>query len=170
MTISTKTTGAALNRYKSVQEVQTDPELIRAVVARYGRIGFDLAASKANSQAGDSFFSKADDALARDWSGLRAETLWLNCEFNAIAPWAAKCHEEVDKMHRKWRRLLLLTPASIGANWFRDHIHQHAYVQALNGRPTFVGSTQPYPKDCMISCYDGTTGFGVWRWNAGQGE
>jgi hypothetical protein len=159
-----KKTGASLARFKSEQEVATDPELIRAVVARFGRIGFDLAASSDNSQAGDSFFSKEQDALSRDWSGIAAETLWLNCEFSNIAPWAAKCHEEIDKPARKWRRILLLTPASIGADWFANHIWGHAFVLALNGRPTFVGSTQPYPKDCMLSCYDGTRGFDIWPW------
>ena len=61
-------------------------------------------------------------------------------------------------------RILLLVPASIGANWFAEHVHQRAYVLALQGRLTFDGHTQSFPKDLILAVYGWGPGFGVWSW------
>ncbi len=147
----------------SEQVVQTDPLLMRAVERRFGALHVDLAATMANTQAAV-FISKEQDSLRQPWATLYPRgRMWLNPEFNNIGEWAWKCARECVHLKRGGN-IFLLTPASIGANWFRDYVAPHARVIALNGRLTFVGHKQPYPKDCMLSVYGMTPGFEVWDW------
>lgn len=97
------------------------------------------------------------------WCQWYDDTLWLNPEFNNIAVWAEKCAEEARFMRRG--RILLLTPASIGTNWFRDHVEGKAMVEGLSPRLIFKGEKDPYPKDLMLSVYgQAHSGFGTWKW------
>lgn len=152
-------TGATLNRGKSKQDYPTPPEFVRAVEARFGKLYWDLAATAENSKTGIRFLSPKDNSLSIKWH-LYAGLLWLNPPFSNIAPWARKCRDEA----RMGAKILFLTPASIGSNWFRDFVHGEALVLALNGRITFVGHEQPYPKDCMLSGFGFPPGFEVWNW------
>jgi hypothetical protein len=69
-----------------------------------------------------------------------------------------------------WLRLIMLTPAAVGSEWYREHVEDKAMVNPLNPRLAFVGEPT-YPKDCMISCYGfGVTGFKVWRWKPTRAE
>jgi len=62
--------------------------------------------------------------------------------------------------------VLMLTPASIGSEWFQRYVHRKAMVLGLSPRLHFVGAADPYPKDCMLSCFGfGVTGFDIWRWD-----
>jgi hypothetical protein len=60
----------------------------------------------------------------------------------------------------------MLTPASIGTEWFRRHVLGRAFVLGLSPRLTFVGTTAPYPKDLMLTVWGGPygPGFGCWNW------
>lgn len=150
--------GPSIDRKNSKQDYATPWDLIYACEKRFGVIGVDLAATHENKKA-PVYFSKS--SLKASWSGLLG-VCWLNPPFSNIKPWAKKCYEE---SLCGATRILLLTPASIGANWFRDHIHGKALVLALNGRITFVGATDPYPKDCIISAFGfNEIGFDVWDW------
>jgi DNA (cytosine-5)-methyltransferase 1 len=151
--------GAALNRHRSKQDYATPWELIRAVEDRFGPISVDLAASPANTKA-TSYFTEEDNSLIRFWHKYPG-ILWLNPPFSNIAPWAKKCANE----SAQGAKIIMLAPASVGANWFVEHVHQKAMVLALQGRITFEGATDPYPKDCILSCYGfGVVGFDVWKW------
>lgn len=89
------------------------------------------------------------DSLQQDWAFHGwGGVLWLNCEFNDCATWAKKCKAEAER----GAVVLLLTPASVGTNWFRDDIAAFADVYLLNGRLCFDGKNL-YPKDCMLSHY-----------------
>lgn len=112
----------------------------------------------------------AFDAFAHDWSVLSQTIrnlddtpglLWLNCEFSDIAPWAEKCLLE----GKKGASVVLLTPAMVGANWYRDLIAGRADVYHLNGRLSFDGK-HPYPKDCMLSHFhlEATGKLAIWDW------
>lgn len=104
-----------------------------------------------------------DDALARDWTQLGGN-LWLNPPFANIMPWAAKCRAFGPRGGP--RRILFLTPASVGSDWFASHVHGAARVLALSPRLRFVGAADHYPKDCMLSVFGDEPGFDVWRWDA----
>lgn len=156
----TERTGPSINKGRSKQDYGTPWEFIRAVVHRFGLLHWDLAASEENRKA-DSFFCEADDSLAQDWTRLDGN-LWLNPPFANIAPWAEKCALAAT---RRRGFILFLTPASVGANWFADHVHRRALVLGLSPRLTFEGTTDPYPKDLILSVFGyGVSGFDTWRW------
>jgi phage N-6-adenine-methyltransferase len=151
---------------RSVQVVGTPRDLLNAVEKRFGPITLDLAANRENRVC-ENFFGPGthlvggEDSLAPNvsWRGLSLR--WINPEFSDIDPWAAKCAAE-----RHHAFIAMLTPASVGADWFREHVHQKAMVLFLSPRITFVGHTQPYPKDCILSVFGPfvAPGYDCWRW------
>jgi hypothetical protein len=61
-------------------------------------------------------------------------------------------------------RILFLTPASVGANWFQQYVVPFAHVIELSPRMSFDGKN-PFPKDLVLSVYmHGLTGRSHWRW------
>jgi len=151
---------------ESRQDYGTPWEVIDAVEHRFGKLEFDLAASddncvvrNVNGGRSKQFFSAHEDALHQEWRHLGG-LLWLNPPFDRIPEFAAKCAQEASPRCR----IIMLTPASIGTNWFWEHVRPHAIVYATD-RIRFVGAKDLYPKDLMFSVYDGAaTGFGRWRW------
>lgn len=151
---------------RSKQDVGTPPVLLDAVERRFGRLGLDLAASHDNAIC-EGYFTEEDDSLSLDWNKLPKQSqsinMWLNPPFANIEPWAKKCSEY--QTNYKRAKIFFLTPASVGSNWFANHVYNKAYVIFLQGRITFVGHNKPYPKDCMLSVFGlGMHGFEVWDW------
>jgi hypothetical protein len=101
------------------------------------------------------------DSLLCDWPDTYTGCFaWLNPPYADIAPWVQKCDRT------RGMRIAALLPASIGSNWFADHVWGRAYVVALQGRVTFVGHRAPYPKDLILALYGfNMVGFSVWKWN-----
>ena len=156
-------TGASFNKGRSKQDYSTPGEFIGAVCSRFGHIGFDLACNDDNSVVSQGF-DEEDNSLEQDWhdAWCRHEGwLWLNPPFRNIAPWAAKCAQEM----RNGADILLLTPASVGTNWFNEHVRPNAYVLELTPRICFDGKS-PFMKDCLLSVftYGGLPGRASWKW------
>ncbi len=155
---------------RSRQDYATPWDFIDAVVRRFGPIVCDLAASSENTKA-DEFYNEQIDSLSKHWAQSYPEgNLWLNPPFADIAPWAAKCAAE--SIQRRGF-ILLLTPASIGTDWFAAHVNRKAMIFGLSPRIQFdgvapnpkTGKIDGYPKDLMISVYGaGFNGFDVWKW------
>ncbi len=147
---------------RSKQDYGTPREFIAACEARFGPIVCDLAASAHNTKCA-TYYDEARDSLSVDWSAEHPTgTLWLNPEFADIGPWAAKCALESTRRHGL---ILFLTPASIGSNWFAEHVNRRAMVLGLSPRLQFEGTTAPYPKDLSLSVFGhGLSGFDCWRW------
>lgn len=145
---------------ESEQVVGTPPEFLIAVEHRFGPIAFDLAATAENAVA-RSFFTEERNSLVQNWSRIHGN-LWLNPPFGAIDQWAKKCAAEA----KEGARIFLLTPASVGSNWFAEHVLPNALVLAIRPRLTFVGHTAPYPKDCILSVFhEGIGGIlQTWKW------
>lgn len=155
---------------KSKQDYGTPRELISAVEERWGKLVIDLAATAENTKA-HYFITPERNSLAEDWHNWLAQyeyrnnrpaIAWLNPPFADIAPWAEKCRFECGR----GAKIIMLTPASIGANWFADHVYGMASVIALRPRLVFEGCKDPYPKDCMLTLWGcGTSGlFEIWKW------
>ncbi len=145
------------------QDFATPWPFIRAVEARFGPIAFDLAAHDGNTKC-DRYLTEEDDSLSIAWHRLRrGELLWLNPPFRRMRPWVAKCEEE----SRLGARIALLGPASVGTEWFADHVFGKALVLPARPRLTFIGEDDPYPKDLMVCYYSphGEAGFDLWRWD-----
>lgn len=151
----------------SRQDYATPAAFIEAVERRFGQLDWDLAAHAENSKCGPRFFGQGsthnEDSLAVPWSSvLSTGKLWLNPPFARIEPWAKKCAEESTK---RLGLILMLTPASVGANWFQEHVLGKAFVLALSPRLSFDG-VAPFPKDCSLAVYGyGLHGFDTWRWD-----
>ena len=159
-------TGASLNRHGSAQDIGTPPEFIDAVERRFGKIVLDLAANATNAICPDYYGPggiEENSLDARWYLGRKTKpgVNWLNCPFGNVAQWAEKC-----AVHRdcpQWT--LLLVPASVGSQWFSKHCLGQAHVMALRQRITFVGQTQPYPRDLMLCAYGFSVfGFESWSW------
>jgi phage N-6-adenine-methyltransferase len=156
--LSTKT-GASLNRHNSETSVGTPQAFVDACARRYGSICIDLAADDQNTKC-NRFLSEREDSLKQDWAGcihvahsqsqkslgIEGTTAWLNPPYDDIGKWAKKADESR-------ARVIMLVPASVGTNWFRDYVHLKHPVDVLNGRIQFDGHTQPYPKDLMLCLF-----------------
>jgi len=148
----------------SRQDVGTPDEFLRAVIARFGPLDFDLAAHSANAVC-LRFYSPDEDSLAQDWTTLGGN-LWLNPPFGRIAPFFRKCKLSAGE----GRRIIALVPASVGARWFIEYAFDYAAVYFLNPRIKFIGYDGGFPKDCMLCVWDYTPkdgwkkGIEVWEW------
>lgn len=158
-------TGPSINKGKSKQDYGTPISFICAVEDRFGPLVHDLACTNANAKAPSGYYLDGGwDALKEPWAFQHPRgNLWLNPPFADIAPWAEKCAAESNRHGL----IFLLTPASIGSNWFANHVNGKAMVLGLAPRLTFEGTNDPYPKDLMLSVFGmGLKGFDVWRWDA----
>ena len=108
------------------------------------------------------FCSEADNALVQPWRTKGREWAWLNPPFADLGPWVENAWYE----SRIGVRFVMLVPAGVGANWWRDWVHQKTFVLLLNGRITFVGESMPYPKDCCLLVFgpDLAPGSDIWNW------
>lgn len=162
-------TGASFARGSSKQDYSTPAVFIEAVKAKFSvaRFDWDLAAHPSNAKA-PRFFTEEEDAFSHRWDRECSGDCWLNPPFEGIPRWAKKCADTAFSSSR----IFLLVPASVGSNWFAQHIYPHAHVAVLNGRITFdgmpvnpkTGKVDPYPKDCMLCVYGMAPGFEIWRW------
>jgi phage N-6-adenine-methyltransferase len=149
---------------RSIQNYATPDVFIAAVKRRFNvkEFYYDLAAEVETSKGRHSFCEE-EDSLAQDWTKYTSKSLWLNPPFGQIEPWAKKCAAYAEYARERGGLIYFLTPASIGANWFADHVWGKARVFALQGRLSFDGKA-PYPKDCMLSVFGLRWGFEVWDW------
>lgn len=148
--------------HRSCQTYGTPWAFIRAVERRFGPIVCDLAAVAENAKAKE-WIGPLADTLVQPWAErYPTGNLWLNPQFGNIEPCAEKCWRE---SRERQGLILMLTPASIGTDWFANHVHRKAVVLALSPRLTFEGCSDPYPKDLMLSVYGASlSGFDCWRW------
>jgi hypothetical protein len=175
---------------RSKQDYGTPPDLVRAVNTQWGPIRVDLAAHDNGDNAkADIWIGPFQDSLRIDWVAWLGGGLgWLNPPFGDIEPWAEKCRAE----SRRGAKILMLTPAAIGTEWFAQYVIGEAQVIGIRPRPIFevtvaghmatpqlglfgqesrelVGDEpedgDPFPKDCMITEWGfGRHGISVWRW------
>lgn len=163
-------TGRTMPRQKpgqSKQDYRTPVEFLDAVRRRFNVDAFavDLAADDDNHVA-PVYYTAAEDALkpANGWTTKHGGLAWCNPPYWKIGPWVAKAWAE----SRRGARVLVLIPAAVGSNYWRDFVHGKAFVLLLNGRITFVGCDTGYPKDCVLLVYgpDVAPGYDVWTWPA----
>lgn len=151
---------------RSAQDLETPDDLIRAVkrLLNVWEFRIDLAATEETRKA-PVFFGPPgyidpvppffDDVpfgcigingLSQGWD--MQGWCWLNPPFGNIRPWVEKCAHFSSRTN-----IALLVPAAVGSNWWRDAVEPYAAVHHLNGRPSFVGTSGPYPKDLSLCLY-----------------
>lgn len=153
-------TGPSIKKGRSRQDYETPMEFIQAVEKRFGPLDWDLAASAGNAKAAK-YFTIEQNSLEQDWTKLEGN-LWLNPPYGVIGPWVKKASLEWSNKSR----ILMLLPAAVGSNWFKDYVFEKCLVLFLSPRIQFDGADDPYPKDLMLLVYGGEqiTGFECWRW------
>lgn len=160
---------------RSRQCYVTPPEFIRAVEARFGFLDFDLAATRKN-RVTPACFTKRENALKRQWI-TKARTcnnllvdrsskwrFWLNPPYAHLSPWFRKCVEQQRRLTTG--SFIVLVPASVGSDWFRQYVWNQASVYFLDGRICFIPN-EPYPKDLMICLYRNVrrkVSMNIWEW------
>jgi phage N-6-adenine-methyltransferase len=159
---------------RSKQDYGTPPEFLAALKPWFGIAGFDfdLAASHDNAVT-DLYFTERDDALSRESWKCGDGYNWLNPPYKNLGAWTQRAWRELC-CHRA--QTLMLVPAAVGSNWWRDWVNEKARVRFLNPRLTFVGCKDPYPKDCALLIYDHfvlddewrTDFYDVWTWKPGK--
>ena len=138
----------------SNQEVPTPREFLDAVENRFGRITWDLAATRENSVAGSAYcWTLEDDALSEEcsWNCTRS---WLNPPFASIRPWVKKASETP----RGYGPLVLL-PAAVCTDWFNTYVRKYAKVYELFPR---VFKTEI--RDTILCDYQDLPGRELWVW------
>lgn len=152
-------TGPSVKRHRSEQVVATPWEFIHAVEKKFGPLHCDLAATDDNHKA-PTWITPEQDTFTQSWADILSGGLgWLNPEFDPMKLWACKCAHE----QQKGAEFLMLSPASIGANWFWDFVQPFATVYSV-GRMIFEGSKDPYPKDLILSHYNPKPNHELQRW------
>ena len=163
--------GPSINRAESSGDIWTPWEFIRAVEANWGPLRVDLAASAESTKAPE-YFDEGANSLTRNWERLSGY-LWLNPPYSNITPWARKCADTYQENEQI--EIFLLVPASIGANWFWDHVWDYATVYSVGrmafdncfDRKTGERVSTVYPKDLILCHYTNTTPSRVlqrWQW------
>lgn len=151
--------GAAYRRHQSKQDVQTPPDFLRAVLRKFilQRFALDAAASKENALA-EAYYTEEQNGLHHPW----VTWTWCNPPYAEIEPWVKKAYNECQLGVCS----MLLVPASVGSNWWKYWVHDKAHVVLLNGRITFLGQKDPYPKDLALLVYmpQCKGGYSVWSW------
>ncbi len=155
--------GPTMRKGRSKQNYGTPTAFIRAVEKRFGKIVCDLAAEAGNAKC-ERFYNAEVDSLKQPWAdAFPTGLIWLNPPFANIAPWAAKCAAESSRRHGL---IAMLTPASVGSDWFACHVNRQAMVLGLRPRLVFEGEENGYPKDLQLAVYGfGLHGFDTWRWD-----
>jgi phage N-6-adenine-methyltransferase len=149
---------------ESFQNYQTPDAFRWAALKLLGQKtwSWDLAASKENSQSPYGYYNEELDAFTKPWN-VWDGWIWLNPPYKDIRPWAEKCYQS----SQIGAKIAFLVPASVGANWYRDFIHNKAYVLFLNGRLAFIPDKPNwlYPKDLILVLYNKwAIGSNVWDW------
>lgn len=103
----------------------------------------DVCATSENKKL-EAFWSKGDDALSQDWTGLRA---WMNPPYGReIGKWIEKAATGGAQV------VVALLPARTDTRWFHDYIYQKPNVEVrfLKGRVKFGGKgPAPFPS-CVV--------------------
>lgn len=145
---------------RSKQDYCTPKEFLEAVCDRFviEQFVLDVAASADNAIA-PNYYDEADDGLKQVWWA--DGWTWCNPPYANIRPWVEKAWNE----SLAGAQVAMLIPASVGANWWRDWVHDKAHVWFLNGRLSFDGIA-PYPKDLALLIYTPHVkgGYRVWDW------
>lgn len=173
--------GPSINRAESSGDIWTPWEFIRAIEGTFARVlTVDLAASGKESTKAPAWITPEEDSLTLDWNDYylyyrhgNGHALWLNPPYSNITPWAKKCANTY--VFDEQVEIFLLTPASVGANWFWDYVWDYATVYSV-GRMVFDNCfdrktgqlvSTVYPKDLILAHYTNTTPSRTlqrWQW------
>lgn len=111
--------------------------------------GFTLdACASAHNFKVDNYFTKEDDALTKDWTGM----VWMNPPYGrTIGTWMAKAFAE----SQKGATVVCLVPARTDTSWWHDYAMK-GEIRFLRGRVKFQqpgkagNNSAPFPSAIVI--------------------
>lgn len=102
----------------------------------------DAAASDENAKCAR-YFTKEQDGLAQDWTGV----VWCNPPYGReVGRWVAKAAGSAEK----GAVVVMLLPARTDTRWFHDYINGRAEVRFVKGRLKFGGAKNSAPFPSMV--------------------
>lgn len=102
----------------------------------------DAAASDGNAKCAR-YFTKVQDGLAQDWTGV----VWCNPPYGReVKRWVAKAAKSAGK----GAVVVMLLPARTDTRWFHDYINGKAEVRFVKGRLKFGGAKNSAPFPSMV--------------------
>lgn len=135
---------------RSVQDVGTPTWLLRLIESTWGAIALDPAASHENHALDALYYTKEQNGLEQNWRTPTGTCVFVNPPYEDIRPWVKKAQETA---YFWGNTVVVLVPASVGSNWWKDHVHLKAAVYFLSPRLKFKGHKQGYPKDLALLVY-----------------
>lgn len=131
------------------QDWETPLDLFNLLDDRYD-YNFDLAASPENTKC-KSFFTKEDNSLIKDWTGLG--NCWLNPPYgdtskNKLSIWVKKAYEETQSDHDL--AVSLLIPARTNTKWFLKYCLEAYALDFIIGRPKFGNAKHGLPQPLIL--------------------
>ena len=109
----------------------------------------DAAASDGNAKCAR-YFTKVQDGLAQDWTGV----VWCNPPYGReVGRWVAKAAESAEK----GAVVVMLLPARTDTRWFHQYINGRAEVRFVKGRLKFGGAKNSAPFPSMVVVFGGYT-------------
>ena len=135
---------------RSEQDVGTPVWFLRLVEMSFGKIALDPAASHTHHALDALYYTKEEDGLSQSWRVPPGSIVWVNPPYENIKPWVKKAAE----VSYFWgTTIAVLIPASVGSNWWCEHVHLKAAVYFIRPRLKFIGHEQGYPKDLALVVY-----------------
>ena len=128
----------------SSDEWETPREFFDAIDAVF-HFTLDVCATSANAKC-ERYFTKADDGLARTWSGV----CWMNPPYGReISLWVRKAHESG---REPGTVVVCLLPARTDTRWWHDNVIAHASsIRFIRGRLRFSGKgSAPFPSALVV--------------------
>lgn len=124
-------------------EWATPSDLFNRIKAAFGPFDLDVCATAANAKC-PRFFTRADDGLAKPWTG----RCWMNPPYgNAIKHWMRKAYESA----QAGALVCCLVPARTDTAWWHDYA-SNGQVVFLRGQVAFEGGkyTAPFPSALVV--------------------
>jgi phage N-6-adenine-methyltransferase len=133
-----------LNSSKSVE--WSTPQSLFDSLDRLFHFSLDPCATRENAKC-KLFFTKEDDGLAQDWSGLR---VFCNPPYgDQIGKWARKCFES----SQAGALVVLLVPSRTDTVWFHEWVQYKAEIHFMKGRQRFGDAKSNAPFPSLIAIY-----------------
>lgn len=141
---------------RSVQDVGTPDWLVKVIEQTWGKIALDAAASDANHVGDGMYYTEADNGLLQSWMVPAGCIVFINPPYRSIKEWVQAAYASAEFYVRT---VVMLVPASVGANWWAEWVDGKAAVYFIRPRLVFKDHTDPYPKDLALLVYGEQPGY-----------
>lgn len=133
--------------YSSKTDMWATPKAFYDALNKEYHFELDPCCTADNAKC-ETFYTKDDDGLTKDWSGYR---VWVNPPYGrSISAWVRKCYEE----SLKGTQIAVLLPARTDTAYFHDFVLGKARLEFIRGRLHFNESKQGAPFPSMLAFYN----------------